>query len=192
MVCAVHNVAVLVLASAVWKKKRKTGADINNPRLKLLDIFSFLLIPRELLRGWSPEATGESKVGHCRFIEVTPADVTRAGFYSLTIELTVQPHILRFGPFPTIGKLVSELEEDLAGCDPTAFGKCIKVFLFFWRGDAFRTPLSVGMDSSCRHEWSSGRPADFEIYWELQHDAITFFFSCLCFAVILKHFIFCV
>lgn len=83
--------------------------------------FSFLLISRESHRGWSPETPRESKVGHCRFIVVKPADVLQAGFNSLTIELTVHRGL---------GKLVSKLEEeDLAGCDPTPFGKCIKVFL---------------------------------------------------------------
>lgn len=86
-----------------------------------MDFFSpFLLISRESHRGWSPETTREGKVGHCRFIVVMPADVVQAGFNSLTIELTVHRGL---------GKLVSKLEEeDLAGCDPTPFGKCIKVF----------------------------------------------------------------
>lgn len=149
-------VTVLWLASAVFGEK-KEARTLTIHALKQLDMFFFLLISRESHRGWSPETPGERKVGLYRFIVVTPADVKQAGFFFI---LSFHHRTHRAALVSWFG-LVSKLEEDLAGCGPTAFAERIKV-LFGER--CVQDPSERGNGWCCRHEWSYGRPPDFKIY----------------------------
>lgn len=64
---------------------------------------------------------------------------------------------------------------------------------FFSGRDAFRTPPSVGMDGAVDMSGLMGDHLTSRSTESFRHDAITFvFFPVFCFALILKHFIFCV
>lgn len=175
MLCAVHTSLFCGFCSV--EKKQNEGTDINNSRLKHLGhcFFFFLLISRESHRGWSPETPGERKAGCCCFT-VTPS----GGFFwfvYFAVELAVVWTVSKGGE-----NLVSELVEDLAGSDPIQLHleNALRFFFVFFveRGDALRTPSQRGNGQSCRHEWSSGRPADSLIFERVSTGCDQHLFSC--------------